>query len=132
MNLEKQLYELIFPQGTFEHFTVTEGHSDERNAYITLEEKDDPPLTRKHRNKNIVARKFHDITITDFPLRGKRTNLTFRRRYWKIEGQREYLKRDSRLTAPGTQLETEFADFLKEDGGRRTGLTCLYRALAAT
>ena len=131
MRIEKQLYELIFPQGTFEYFTVTEGRSDEDNAYITLEEKDGPPLTPEHRNKKIVSRKFHDITITDFPLRGKRTSLTFRRRYWKIEGQQGYLKRDITLTAPGTHLEEEFANFLKEDGGRTTGLSRFYRTVAA-
>ncbi|MCZ6800365.1 MAG: hypothetical protein O7F12_07760 [Nitrospirae bacterium] len=50
-----------------------------------MTEKDLPPLSTPH--QKIVAKKFHDITITDFPLRGKRTLLTFRRRYWKLEGQ---------------------------------------------
>jgi hypothetical protein len=113
MHLEKEIYELIFPQGTFDHFTLVSGKSDEETAYITLEEKDNPPLTKKHAGKKITGKKFHEITITDFPLRGKRTALTFRRRYWKVEGQKEYLKRDIKLTFPGTQLETEFAAFLK-------------------
>lgn len=118
MHLDKQIYELIFPPGTFEYFTVTEGHSDGVTAYITLEEKDVPPLTPEHADKKIVAKKFHDITVTDFPLRGKKTELTFRRRYWKIEGDEKYLKRDIRFTFPGTKLENEFADFLKDEGGR--------------
>ena len=66
--------------------------------------------------KKILARKFHEITITDFPIRGRRTLLTFRRRYWKIEGEEKYLKRDIKLVFPGTQLELEFANFLKENG----------------
>ncbi len=131
MQITKEIFELIFPQGTSEWFELTKSSSDEQNVYITLEEKDVPPLTEAMKDRKIIARKFHDITITDFPLRGKRTLLTFRRRYWKIEGEETYLKRDMSLTFPGTQLETEFANFLKEDGGRSSGLSGFYRRVSA-
>lgn len=117
MEITKEIFELIFPKGLFEWFDITEGRSDEQNAYITLTEKDLPPFTDENKHTTILARKFHDITITDFPLRGKRTLLTFRRRYWKLEGRDEYLKRDIKLCFPGTQLEKEFADFLKAGSG---------------
>ena len=131
MEMTKELFDLIFPQGTSEWFELKEGRSDEENVYITLEEKDAPPLTDAMKDKKIIARKFHDITITDFPLRGKRTLLTFRRRYWKVEGEEAYVKRDIKLSFPGTQLETEFAHFLKEDGGRDCGLARFYRRVSA-
>lgn len=131
MQITKEIFELIFPQGTSEWFELKDSRSDEQNVYITLQEKDVPPLTETMKDKEIIARKFHDITITDFPLRGKRTLLTFRRRYWKIEGEEHYLKRDIPLTFPGTQLETEFANFLKEDGGRGCGLSGFYRHVSA-
>jgi hypothetical protein len=123
MKIDNNIFELIFPKGVFEWFDLKEGTSDENNARIVFEEKDIPPIME---NQKVIARKFHEITITDFPLRGKRTLLTFRRRYWKIEGQKEYLKRDITLNFPGTQLEKEFADFLKEDGGRGTILAGFY------
>lgn len=116
MEMKKEIFELIFPQGLFDWFILTEGRSDGAQAYLTLTEKDLPPVTSANKDKKIVARKFHDITIADFPLRGKRTLLTLRRRYWKLEGQDEYLKRDFTLSFPGTQLEKEFADFLKDHG----------------
>jgi len=115
MKLNKEIFELIFPQGIFEWFNLTEGRRDAEITHLTLVEKDIPPLTDKNRNQKIVFRKFHDITITDFPLRGRRTLLTFRRRYWQVEGQKKLLKRDIKLPFPGTQLEKEFADFLKGD-----------------
>lgn len=130
MQITKEVFELIFPKGLFDWFDLVEGKSDEDNVYVTLEEKDLPPLTEANQDKKIIARKFHDITITDFPLRGKRTLLTFRRRYWKVEGEEQYLKRDIQLCFPGTQLEQEFARFLKEDGGRSSGLTGFYRRVA--
>lgn len=123
MQLSKEIFELIFPKEIFEWFDLTEGKSDETTTRITFVEKDIPPLTSENQDKKVIARKFHNITISDFPLRGKRVLLTFRRRYWKIEGQKEYLKRDIELTFPGTQLEKKFALFLKEYGGRATDLS---------
>jgi hypothetical protein len=131
MNITKEVFDLIFPQGTSDWFELKTCKSDQDNVYITLEEKDEPPLTEAMKNVKIIARKFHNITITDFPLRGKRTLLTFRRRYWKLEGQAEYLKRDMKLSFPGTQLESGFAHFLKEDGGRSSGLALFYRRVSA-
>lgn len=122
---------LFLPKGTLEWFDIVKGESDKNNIYITLEEKNIPPLKKEHGYKTIKASKFYDITITDFPIRGKRSLLTFRRRYWKIEGQKEYLKREIELNFPGTQLEQEFANFLKEDGGRKSGLASFYRRVSA-
>lgn len=127
MQLTKEVFELIFPKGIFEWFDLTAGRSKDNIAHITFVEKDIPPLTENHKNKKIIARKFHDITITDFPLRGRRAILTFRRRYWKIEGEQQYLKREIKLTFPGTQLAKEFALFLKAGGGRSTSGALLYR-----
>ena len=114
MQINKTVFELIFPEGTFDYFDIISAHDDENNVYITLEEKNIPPVIGEISDKKINSKKFHNITITDFPLRGKRTLLTFRRRYWQVEGQTEYLKRDIQLNFPGTQLNKEFADFLKE------------------
>jgi hypothetical protein len=130
MELTQEIFELIFPKGTFEWFTITKSHVDEDNASITLEEKDIPPIPLPDHIK-VIEKKFRDITITDFPLRGKRTLLTFRRRLWKVEGQEHYLRRDIPITFPGTRLEKEFAAFLKEDGGRTSGLTQFYRRVSA-
>jgi hypothetical protein len=123
MQLSKDVFELIFPKDIFEWFDLTKGISDETTTRITFVEKDIPPLTPENQDKKIIARKFHDITISDFPLRGKRVLLTFRRRYWKIEGQKEYLKRDIQLAFPGTQLEKKFAVFLKAHGRRATNIS---------
>ncbi len=131
MQIEKSILGLFFPKRTFEYFDIIEGRDDEDNVFITLEEKNIPPITEEMKNKKIIAKKFHDITITDFPLRGKRTLLTFRRRYWQIEGRKDYLKKDIKLCFPGTQLEKGFADFLKEDGGRGTLLAGFYRKVSA-
>lgn len=130
-NIEKSVLEIILPEGTLEWFDVLEGHKDTDNIYIVLQEKNIPPLSEEDKNKKITAADFKEITITDFPIRGRRTLLTFKRRYWKVEGRKEFLKRDIKLCFPGTQLEKEFAGFLKEDGGRGTLLAGFYRKVSA-
>ena len=108
---EQLVLGIILPEGVLEWFNVIEGKSNDNSVRITLEEKNIPPLEDK--TKKIISKGFKDITITDFPIRGKQTFLTFRRRYWQLEDQKELLKRDIQLASLGTQLETEFAAFLK-------------------
>jgi hypothetical protein len=114
MTTEQAILQLIFPENIFEWFDVISGKKDNKIVSIIFEEKNIPPFSDP--DKKIISKGFTDITITDFPIRGRKSLLTFRRRYWQIEGQKELLKRDIKIRFPGTQLEKEFADFLKEDG----------------
>lgn len=125
-----QLLELMLPEGVFEWFDLTDSSRTEEVLSVTLTEKNIPPLPPEDTGKHVESKGFKDITITDFPIRGRRVLLTFRRRYWQMEGQDRLLKRDIILCAPGTQLEKEFASFLKEDGGRKSGLTQFYRRVS--
>jgi hypothetical protein len=122
---------VFLPDKTLEYFDIITASTDDNHVYITLAEKDEPPINDRDHHLKITSKGFHDITITDFPIRGKRSLLTFRRRYWQSEGQKELLKRDIPLTFEGTQLEQEFARFLKEDGGRTSGLTGCYRRVSS-
>ena len=115
--LEQQALALFFPSGVFEWFDLLNTQRDDTTMRITLQEKNIPPVPEKDKGKKVEAKGFNDITITDFPIRGRQTLITFRRRYWQVEGQEGYLKRDIKLRFPGTKLEQEFADFLKEGGG---------------
>jgi hypothetical protein len=114
ISLEKKTLEIFFPKDTFEWFDVIESNVVGDDVLITLQEKNIPPVTDADKEKKVEAKGFAEIAITDFPIRGKRSLLTFRRRYWQVEGQDTYLKREIKLNFPGTQLEQEFAVFLKE------------------
>lgn len=129
-NNELKTLALIFPIGIFDWFEIVKSSRDENDIKITFEEKNIPPLMEEDKNKKVATKGFTEITVTDFPIRGRRTLLTFRRRYWQVEGAEQYLKRDIQLCFPGTQLEQEFARFLKEAGGRDRGVARLYRPYA--
>ena len=127
---EESIAEIFLPTRTTRWFEIISYTQDEDNIRIVLEKKNIPPINENDKDKKVISKGFSEITITDFPIRGRRSLLTFKRRYWKIEGQKELLKRDIQLSFPGTQLEKEFADFLKEDGGRGTILAKFYRKVS--
>ena len=133
IKIDSSFLEVFLPKETLEWFDIVNVESDKNDIKIVLEERNVlPTIPIKYAAKKIKSKGFYDITITDFPIRGKRALLTFRRRRWKIQGVKEILKRDIKLSFPGTQLEQEFADFLKEDGGRGTILAGFYRKVSAS
>ncbi len=107
-----QSLSIFLPVGALEHFDIVSSEKTDKNINITLEEKNVPPLEDRHKGIPVLSKGFYDITVEDFPARGRRVSLTFRRRRWQVGN--ELLKKDIPLVAPGTQLEQEFADFLKE------------------
>jgi hypothetical protein len=108
--------ELFLPNGTLDWFDLKSGEKKEGEIYFTLVEKDIPPLPDNYKNEKIIFKGYRDYNISDFPIRGKKVHLKFRRRTWSIEGSPIRLKRNISLTAPGTTLEKEFANFLKDRG----------------
>ena len=114
---------LFLPENTLEHFDITETKLVDGEVRLTLTEKDIPP---KH-EKPIRFHKYHDLIVSDFPIRGKPSVLTFRRRYWKVEGEKELLANDIPIVFPGTKLEAAFASFLKASGGNAADLLGEYR-----
>lgn len=117
MTIEQSILRLIFPEKVFEWFEAVNGQKDDKEVRIVFEEKNIPPISEQQKHKTVLSKGFTDITITDFPIRGRQTFLTFRRRYWQVEGEPGLLKRDIKLVFPGTQLEQEFAAFLKAGSG---------------
>lgn len=117
VSVEANVLSLFLPEGSLEWFDVVEGRLTDEGITLTLQEKNIPPLREEHEGKQVISKGFYDITLSDFPIRGRRACLVFRRRRWKVEGESELLKRDILLAASGTSLATEFADFLKDKRG---------------
>jgi len=110
----KDLVEIMLPEGLLNSFDY-KGISKSPDSYkITLEEKNKfPKLPFEYSDKQVTSKGFKNITINDFPLRGRKVILLLRRRVWKIEGVKKLFKNDLSLTLQGTKLEKEFAAFLK-------------------
>lgn len=109
---EQEVLSFFLPERTLQYFDIVSGGKTASHITVVLEEKNDPPLEKKHDGFPIKSKGFYDITISDFPARGRRVDLTFRRRRWQVGD--ELLTRDIPLAAEGTRLGKEFAVFLKE------------------
>ena len=75
-----QLLSFMLPEGIFEWFDVTESSKTAETLTITLTEKNIPPLPLADIGKHVESKGFKDITVSDFPIRGRQVFLTFRRR----------------------------------------------------
>lgn len=112
--MNTDLLEVFLPEGILEWFEVKKIQKG-KVIQITFEEKNIvPKIPEEHRGKKIISKGFKSITVDDFPIRGRKAELTFLRRAWQIEGTSVLLKRDFKICAPGTKLEKEFGDFLKD------------------
>jgi hypothetical protein len=110
-----EIVELVLPEGILEYFEYSESEKKNDEIKIVLVEKSVmPKVPEEYRDRKIRQKGFKEITIDDFPIRGRKVKLILQRRVWQVEGESKLYKRDIPIAFPGTRLEKEFADFLKE------------------
>jgi hypothetical protein len=110
---DNSFIELILPEGITEFFEIKSFKKGDSYYSIYLEEKNIPP--REHSSEKLMSKGFFDeITLQDFPIRGKASYLNIKRRRWQNTQTGMYVVRDWNLVAKGTKLTQEFASFLKE------------------
>jgi hypothetical protein len=108
-----ELLKLVLPEFLVEHFELNSVKTTDENLHLYFEEK--AKLPKEFDSIELISKGFMDeITIQDFPLRGKYVYLHIKRRRWTNKSTQEIVKRDWQLAAKGTRLTQEFAAFLKE------------------
>lgn len=101
------------PDILVEHFDLTQSKQEGETLHLYFEEQNKLPI--EYASKILISKGFHDeITVQDFPLRGKRVFLHIKRRRWTDKQTNEIVQRDWTLVAKGSRMTEEFADFLKE------------------
>jgi hypothetical protein len=96
-----------------DHFEVVSTTNTEEILHLYFEEKANQP--KKFDTVELVSKGFKvEITIQDFPLRGKFVYLHIKRRRWTNNTNGEIVKINSNLVAKGTSITHDFAAFLKE------------------
>ena len=109
---ERELSELLLPEGILRFFQVSDVDKKEEEYIITLEELNVHP--EQYRGQKLTSKGFLEpITIQDFPLRGKACFLSVKRRRWFNESTGEIVMRDWNIVAKGTRMTRDFAIFLK-------------------
>lgn len=113
MDFNKDLLKLVFPEVLLVHFDLTSSHSENEILHFYFSEKNIPP--KEFVDVALVSNGFYDeITVQDFPLRGKQVYLHIKRRRWQEKTTKQVVKRNWELVGQGTRMVNEFADFLKE------------------
>jgi len=77
-NLDKLVLESFLPSKILTWFDVKGYQVETNDIRIILEEKNIPPTPEKFKNRSIISKGFTEITITDFPIRGKRSLIALR------------------------------------------------------
>ena len=107
------LLKFMLPDFLVDHFEVVSSTNTDEILHLHFEENTKPP--KEFDALELVSKGFVDeITIQDFPLRGKFVYLHIKRRRWTNKNTGEIVKRDWNLVAKGTRMTQEFAAFLKE------------------
>lgn len=110
MGLELAKY--FLPEGILNYFDIVSHRILEDRVHFYLEEKNELPL--EYKNKIAKSKGFTpEITVEDFPLRGKPVLLHIKRRRWTLVESGKIIKRDWQIVAKGTRITSEFASFLK-------------------
>jgi hypothetical protein len=119
--LEKDFFSLVLPEGLLQHFALNEVEvlgdvATKKEFYqIHLEEKNE--LQPGYDASQYESKGFTEITIQDFPLRGKAVYLVIKRRRWRNKKDpKQIIRNDYSFVAEGSKLTKELADFLKGTG----------------
>ncbi|MCK5907983.1 MAG: transposase [Flavobacteriales bacterium] len=110
--MDLELVKYLFPSGVLEYFDISSHKTQGDQVHFYLEEKNKLPIefrTEIAKSKGFTP----EITVEDFPLRGKPVLLHIKRRRWTLVESKKIVKRDWQLVANGTRMTTEFASFLK-------------------
>ena len=110
MNINLAKY--FLPEGILDYFEIVDDKIQNDQVHFYLEEKN--ILPQEYQSEIAQSKGFSpEITVEDFPLRGKPVLLQIKRRRWTLLVTGKIVKRDWKMVAKGTRITNEFASFLK-------------------
>ena len=106
------LLKVLLPELLVTHFEIVKHQKEKEVLHLYFEEKKDVP--EEFSSEIVISYGFHkEITIQDFPIRGKQVYLHIKRRRWFNKTSKEVVQRNWDLVAQGARMTVEFAAFLK-------------------
>ena len=110
--MDSTLLSIILPEGLSYYFELDKVETITDSYYIYLKERNIPPIEfsgQRLRSKGF----FDEISVRDFPLRGKPCYLKLKRRRWLNVDTGKIVIRDWNMVAEGTKMTQEFAFFFE-------------------
>lgn len=119
--MELLLIEAFLPEGILKYFElkqvkVLEDDKTNKSYYVVILEEYNK-IYGIENHQDYESKGFTEITLQDFPIRGKAVFLKIRRRRWrhKIEKKQTH-RNDFSMAAEGAGFTRELSDFLKGTG----------------
>lgn len=120
--MEKDLLQFVFPEGLLAHFDIIDVlllcdvKSKKEFFEICLEEQNQ--ILGGIDATQYESKGFTEVTLQDFPLRGKPTYLRIKRRRWRHKKDpKNIIRNDFSFVAEGAGFTQELSDFLKDTSG---------------
>ena len=118
--MEKELLQYLLPKELIDNFKllsltdVAKTKAKPSHILVKLKEKNIyyPPeggSSRDYEAKGVSS----EITIQDFPLRGKAVYINIQRRSWRHKKTKKIVRNQYNFKADGVKLSKELSDFLK-------------------
>lgn len=113
---EHELVWAFLPEGLEEYFDLESFEKDERKFRIILVEKNVLPkeMPAEYHGKKVINTVLNEMVLDDFLIRGLKTEIVLKRRWWKFEGVPRMLIRSLDAIHPSMKYSKDFAAFLKE------------------
>ena len=109
----EELLKLLLPEYLISYFDIIKFEEIDGLLHLYFEEKS--TLPKEFSTLTLQSKGFHEeITVDDFPLRGKGVKLHIKRRRWTDIKSGNIIQRDWNLIAKGTRMTQDFASFLKK------------------
>jgi len=104
---------LLLPEVLVKYFKLFKHKIDQNQIHFYFEEYNLIP--EEYKQSDAISKGFYpEITVQDFPLRGKQVYLHIQRRRWQDRTSKKVVMRDWDLVAKGTRMTSDFATFLKQ------------------
>ena len=87
---------------------------DDEYTVVLVEKEILPEDPRMYQDKKLRTKGYSDISLEDFPIRGRKTRLKYRVRKWQVEGEKGIIQRKLEISAEGVRYTGEFAFFFEE------------------
>ncbi len=110
----------FLPKGLLEHFTITSINEIEdtvlKEKYFEIELEENNILLKSDATE-YESKGYTEITLQDFPIRGKAVYLKIKRRRWRHKlRSKEVVRNDFSFVSVGSGFTQELSDFLKGTG----------------
>ena len=130
--MDKDIISNFLPEGLLAHFSLTAvlllGEVSSKKMFFEIYLEEHNEILVECDKSAYESKDFTEITLQDFPIRGKAVYLKIRRRRWRHkQDPKQIIRNDFSFVAEGAGFTRELSDFLKGTGRYKGGYDNKYQ-----